>query len=101
DELQLRAPEGVEVRWLHRGDAPAGTTTILADAVAALPWREGRVCAFAHGEREAVKALRDVLFAHRGLERSQVSISGYWAYGRTEDKFQAEKREPVGKIFTD
>lgn len=101
DELPLRHPEGLEVRWLHRGSAPAGTTTILADAAAALPWREGRVCAFAHGEREAVKALRDVLFSHRELQRSQVSISGYWAYGRTEDRFQAEKREPVGKIFTD
>ena len=24
--------------------------------------------------------------------------AGYWAYGRTEDRFQAEKREPVGRI---
>ncbi len=46
-----------------------------------------------------MKALRDIFFAQRGLERSQVSISGYWAYGRTEDRFQAEKREPIGVIL--
>lgn len=100
-ELPLRAPAGVDVRWLHRGDVPAGTSTVLVDTVAALDWSDGRVQVFAHGEREAMKALRDVFFTARGLERSQVSISGYWAYGRTEDRFQAEKREPVGQLFAD
>ena len=37
--------------------------------------------------------------AARGLDRAQVSLSGYWARGRTEDRFQAEKREPIGKIL--
>jgi NADPH-dependent ferric siderophore reductase len=46
-----------------------------------------------------MKALREVFFTAWGLERSQVSLSGYWAYGRTEDRFQAEKREPIGKIL--
>ncbi|MFC6258048.1 SIP domain-containing protein, partial [Kocuria oceani] len=54
---------------------------------------------FAHGEREAMKALRDELFGRRGLERDQVSLSGYWARGRTEDVFQAEKKLPVGMIL--
>ncbi|WP_457824606.1 SIP domain-containing protein, partial [Staphylococcus aureus] len=52
-----------------------------------------------HGEREAMKALRDVFFRVWGLDRAQVSLSGYWAYGRTEDRFQAEKREPIGQIL--
>ena len=46
-----------------------------------------------------MKALREVFFTAWGLERAQVSLSGYWAYGRTEDRFQAEKREPIGKIL--
>lgn len=99
DELPLDTPAGVEVVWLHRGDAPAGTTEILADAVAAWPVPDGRAQVFAHGEREAMKALRDVFFRVWGLERAQVSLSGYWAYGRTEDRFQAEKREPIGQIL--
>ena len=100
DELALGAPAGVEVRWLHRGESAAGTSTVLVDAVSALDWRDGRVQVFAHGERETMKALRDIFFAQRALERYQVSLSGYWAYGRSEDRFQAEKREPIGQILT-
>ncbi len=98
DEIDLGAPAGVRINWLHRGDAPAGTSSVLADAVTALPWRDGRVHVFAHGERESMKALRDIFYKVRGVDRSQVSLSGYWAFGRAEDKFQAEKREPIGQI---
>ena len=52
---------------------------------------------FAHGERESMKALRAVL-KRRLTEADQLSLSGYWAYGRNETRFQAEKREPIGKI---
>jgi NADPH-dependent ferric siderophore reductase len=45
-----------------------------------------------------MKSLRDVLFRERGLERGQVSLSGYWANGRVEDDFQAEKKLPIGQI---
>ena len=65
----------------------------------ALEWPAGRVQVFAHGERESMKAMREELFGHRGLERAQVSLSGYWALGRTEDRFQAEKREPIGVVL--
>lgn len=99
--IPLDAPDGLAVHWLLRDGRAAGTTTLLADAVAAGPWPEGRVDAFVHGERGAMKALRDVLFKGRGLEKKQVSLSGYWAYGREEDTFQAEKLEPIGRILED
>lgn len=95
---QLAAPEGVDVTWLPRNGAPAGTTDLLVSAVAHAEWPAGRVDVFAHGERGYMKALRDVFFVQRGLQRSQVSLSGYWAKGRVEDDFQAEKKLPVGKI---
>ncbi len=96
--LDLAAPAGVEVRWIVD---PAHQIDRLADAVRELEWRDGHVDVFVHGERESVKALRRVLFDERGLTRAQVSISGYWARGRTEDRFQAEKAEPIGQIFPD
>ena len=99
DMLPLTAPDGVDVRWLFRQGAEPGTTRLLDDAVRAVRWRDGRACAFVHGERETMKRLRDYLFKERGLDRDQVSISAYWAHGRTEDRFQAEKREPVGKVL--
>ncbi|WP_125610109.1 siderophore-interacting protein [Specibacter cremeus] len=99
DVQPIQAPAGLELHWVLRRGAPAGTGSALADAVTAGPWLAGRVHVFAHGERESMKALRDVFFKQRGLERSQVSLSGYWAYGRTEDSFQAEKKQPIGKIL--
>ncbi|RWZ58292.1 siderophore-interacting protein [Labedella populi] len=92
EEIELPAPSGVVVRWVH-GVEPA----LLVDAVTAVPWLDGRPQIFAHGEREAMKGLRN-LFRERGVQRSELSLSGYWAQGRTEDRFQAEKREPIGVI---
>lgn len=98
EHLELTHPAGIDVQWLHRGIAEAGTTTLLVDAVRALEWRRGHVQVFAHGERGAMKQLRPHLIDERGLDRTQVSLSAYWALGRREDAFQAEKREPVGQI---
>jgi NADPH-dependent ferric siderophore reductase len=90
-ELPLPVPDGVELTWLHRSDpAHAG----LADAVRALPWRTGRVHAFVHGEAQAVMhEIRPYLYAERGVPRGDVSISGYWRQGRTEETFRQWKAE--------
>ncbi|MFT4286061.1 SIP domain-containing protein [Nocardioides sp.] len=82
--------EGVAGPWAAR--AVAGDTL----AAAASEWPAGTQV-FAHGERESVKAVRGVL-RERAVPRESLSISAYWARGRTEDVFQAEKREPIGQI---
>ncbi len=101
DRLDLAAPAGVELRWVERGGAWTPASSRLEEAVRAveLPENLAGVRAFVHGERETMKSLRAYLVGERGLERSQLSLSAYWAYGRAEDTFQAEKREPIGKIF--
>ena len=101
DEVPLTAPAGVEVRWLHRGGPFTPETTRFAAAVEDAGWRDGRVHAFVHGEREQVKRVRAYLTDVRGVDRRQLSVSAYWAYGRAEDVFQAEKQTPVGQIFED
>lgn len=94
---ELAGPDGVEVRPIVRGDEPYREDR-LAEEVARLPLDEwGDVQVFAHGERGAVKALRPI-FRALGFERDRLSISGYWALGRVEDEFQAEKRTEVGRI---
>lgn len=98
EQLELTAPAGMDLRWLHRGERAAGTTDLLVDAVREMPWRDGRVQVFAHGERGAMKQLRPYLTEERGVERAHLSLSAYWAYGRREDAFQAEKRELIGQI---
>ncbi|WP_104140446.1 siderophore-interacting protein [Arthrobacter sp. ZGTC131] len=98
DVQQIAAPAALELVWLKRDGVPAGGSDLLVNAVRDAEWPDGRVDVFAHGERGYMKGLREVLFRQRGLERSQVSLSGYWATGRVEDDFQAEKKLPIGKI---
>ena len=99
DELELARPDGVELRWLHRAGSRPGTA--LLAALRALQPPTSAVRVFAHGERGAMKEARVVLHDTWGLQRSSLSLSAYWALGRVEDAFQAEKREPVGALFAD
>lgn len=101
DEQPLAHPVGVDLRWLHRDAAGAEPGTLLVAAARELPRASRPVQVFAHGERTAVKALRRLLQDDWGLEKAELSLSAYWALGRAEDRFQEEKREPVGVIFAD
>jgi len=101
DELELSAPAGVDVTWVHRGVAAGdaasdridGNAPIVA-AVKAMPWPGGDVHVFAHGEAETVmKHLRPYLRKERGVGAARASISGYWRRGRTEEGFRTWKQE--------
>lgn len=97
DRIELTAPSGVDVRWAVNTDL--ADVEFLARQVAVADWPADRATAqvFAHGERESIKAIRKVL-RELDVPRERISISGYWARGRAEDAFQAEKREPIGRI---
>lgn len=93
DRLELEHPAGVEVRWL------IGERELLLEAVDQLNLEDHEgLQIFCHVERGITKQLRAKLVKQAGIPREQISISAYWALGRIEDQFQAEKREPVGKI---
>lgn len=99
DEVQLDVPNGITLHWLHRGGYYTPESTKLEETVRAAEWHEGTVQVFAHGERETMKSLRAYLNGERGVDRKSMSLSAYWAYGRAEDEFQAEKKSPIGQIF--
>lgn len=109
DEIDIAHPAGIEVRWLHRDGAagidpapsetPAEHGSLLVSAVRKMERPETLPEVFAHGERGAMKELRQILHNAWGIERRALSLSAYWAIGRAEDGFQAEKREAVGQIF--
>ncbi|GAA1484799.1 siderophore-interacting protein [Brachybacterium fresconis] len=93
DLLELPHPAGVELRWV------IGQRERLLEAVSALDLSAtAGLQVFCHAERALTKQLRRVLVTDAGIARDQISISAYWALGRIEDQFQAEKREPIGKI---
>jgi NADPH-dependent ferric siderophore reductase len=101
DELDLLAPPGVPVTWVHRGAPSTDVGAELIDgdaplvaAVRAMPWPGGDVQVFVHGEAETVmKHLRPYLRRERGVPPARASISGYWRRGRTEEGFRTWKRE--------
>lgn len=91
DEIQpLRHPPGVELRWLLRAGAEAGTTTLLIDAVRGVPFPEGgsTVFAWAGCEFEAFKAIRRYLRADRKLGKSEHLAVTYWRRGQREEEME-------------
>ena len=83
EQQDLAGPAGVELRWLHRGDAEPGTVPLLAEAVAALdPPGGDDVFAWVAAESAAVRDIRADLRRRWGLGRAQHHAIGYWRRGR-------------------
>lgn len=83
EQIDLDAPDGVEVRWLHRGTGnPPGSVDLLADAVSEVKVPEGeRLYAWIAGEAGAIKPLRRWLRDDLGLAREDCDVTGYWKRG--------------------
>lgn len=96
--LPLRALPRLDIHWVHRTEHDGAPGRALVDAVLALPWPEGKVVAFVHGNADAIRELRRYLLKERGLPRDQASISGYWRPGHDEDAWQTGKREFVAQM---
>lgn len=101
-EVELNAPAGVTVSWVHRGgradtvpEELAGDHAPLVAAVTTARWLPGQVQVFIHGEAQAVMHnLRPYIRKERGVDAMWASsISGYWRRGRTEETFRQWKRE--------
>ncbi|WP_255411508.1 siderophore-interacting protein [Blastococcus sp. TF02-8] len=91
EQAEVVGGPGVELHWVHRGDAAPGEALVAAVTATELPSGAGHV--FVHGEAFAVRALRGHLRTTRGLDPEWTSISGYWRRGDTEDRWQATKKE--------
>jgi NADPH-dependent ferric siderophore reductase len=101
DEIELRSPADVEMKWIYRGGRAdlvpgdrAGDRAPLIDAVKEATWLPGQVQVFIHGEAQAVMHnLRPYVRKERGVDAKWASISGYWRRGRTEETFRQWKAE--------
>ncbi|MFT4028721.1 MAG: siderophore-interacting protein, partial [Protaetiibacter sp.] len=81
----LHAPDGMEITWLPRDGAPAGTGTRLADFARGLAVPAGsQPYVWAAGETHAVKPLRHWA-RELGLGKEQAHITGYWRRGIAGD----------------
>lgn len=75
---ELRELPGIEVTWLVRDGAEAGTTTLLLDAVRKACWWNGRSFAWLAGEHAAVRDLRRHLVEEREVPKADIEFTGYW-----------------------
>jgi NADPH-dependent ferric siderophore reductase len=80
ERQDLPSSPSFEVIWLDRNGAPAGTTTLLADAVRAMPWPGGTPYVWGGGESRAMTAVRKYVRGEVGLSREQVSLVAYWRH---------------------
>ena len=93
-----RLPAGAAARvFVEVADAAEEQPLQLPpDVVAAVRGAElpaGSLHAFVHGEAGFVRELRRVLRAERSVPGEQLSASGYWRLGRTDEGWRAEKAE--------
>ncbi|MEP9391587.1 siderophore-interacting protein [Gordonia sp. VNK1] len=101
DEIDLVAPAGAQITWVHRGggagevgDDRAGDNAPLIAAVRGAQWLDGEPQVFIHGEAQAVMHnLRAYIRKERGVGAKNASISGYWRRGRTEEGFREWKAD--------
>jgi hypothetical protein len=92
-EIGLSAPEGVEVRWLHRGEVPPGCSDLLGQALRSVAVPPGeRVYVWLAGEAGALKPLRRWVRDDLGVPRDDVDVTGYWKRGVAD--FDEEHEEP-------
>lgn len=77
---ELPERDGVEVTWLHRDGAPAGTTTLLADAATALGPTGADTYVWGGGESRAMTAVRKHVRHQWSLPRESVSLVAYWRH---------------------
>lgn len=84
---KLIAPAGVAIRWLSRNGAPAGTTTLLIDALRAAEWPEDPdLFVWAACEASAARDIRGHLRRERSLARERCLVAGYWERGRLAER---------------
>jgi NADPH-dependent ferric siderophore reductase len=87
EEQPLDGPHGVKVLWLHRNGAPAGTTSLLLDALRAVEFPSERddIFAWVGAEYSAFRSIRGYLRTEIGLARAQMIAFSHWRHGMSED----------------
>jgi NADPH-dependent ferric siderophore reductase len=100
-EIPLATPGDLDLHWLHRTGDAGPDAALLAEAVAALDFPDGRVHAFVHGEADEIRAIRRHLLSDRGLDRRDMSCSPYWRRTMTDEAWRQVKREFVAAMESD
>jgi NADPH-dependent ferric siderophore reductase len=75
----------LEVTWLHRDGAHAGTTTALYDTVVGMDLPPGEPYIWGGGESRSMTQIRKHVRHTLGHPRERVSLTGYWRHALHAD----------------
>ncbi|MDO5743056.1 MAG: siderophore-interacting protein [Micrococcaceae bacterium] len=92
DHQEIELPPRMGLSWIHRGQEPSATSTVLANALRELPAVHGQVEILALGERSATQDIRRLL-THWDLDQRRIKVSSYWRAGRIK---HAWRQLPAG-----
>jgi NADPH-dependent ferric siderophore reductase len=84
EEQAINTQADLTVTWLHRGEAKAGTSGLLTQAIRELTWPKGRVFVWACGEMKTVAEIRRFIREERDLKKGDYKCQAYWRLGKTE-----------------
>ncbi|MFC7064639.1 DUF2218 domain-containing protein [Brucella rhizosphaerae] len=87
EEQLIQSRADVDLQWLHRKGAEAGTTTLLQDAVRAvdLPEGEDNIYVWAACEFNAFRSIRTYVRKERNIPKDKQLIVAYWRRGQDGD----------------
>jgi NADPH-dependent ferric siderophore reductase len=100
--LEVAAPDdqmacggGHDLTWLHRGQIPAWSSSLLLQAMNSVELPAGRGHVYIAGEVQVVNAVQRAALA-RGLAMEQVSPKAYWGRGKANaNNGEPEKERPA------
>lgn len=81
EEQRFDTKADLALTYINRNGAPAGTTTLLLEAIKAMQLPEGVAYAYIAGESRMSKAVREHLTSERGFDPEYVKAAGYWLLG--------------------
>lgn len=84
DEQAIETAASVDITWVYRNGAQAGTSPVLEEAIrdwcaAGIP--PGEVYVWAGGEANQLRGIRRYLLNEAGFQREWTSFSGHWKHG--------------------
>ncbi|HLU02174.1 MAG TPA: siderophore-interacting protein [Advenella sp.] len=99
DRIPLALPPGMTVQWLYRASAPAGTTTLLGDAIqaCAIAADEDRFV-WVGAEFSTAQTVRAWLRETVGLGSREQLVVAYWRRGLDETQMKRAPARPGGRM---
>lgn len=81
NEIPLPTQARASVRWLHRDGTAAGYSTLLLEAARGLALPPGEGYTWIAAESAVAKAVREIMVAQHGVDKSRIRAASYWKRG--------------------